>query len=1066
MRKIVLSLSSNFEDMKKNVVKYIDLKSDWENIVVVPDRFSLLMELAIFNEKKVESVFNTNIMPISSLAKYLLEKVGVFYDSVSNTEQMFLTRRAVQKTKEDFVCLPKHTSPNLLQEISKTISQLKASKVSSEDLNIENVSKNLQDKFSDLKLVYDEYETFLGDKLDSSKLLEVFEKNLEKMEYLKNINLFFVGFDSFTNQIFEIIKKLSKQVSQIVIGGFYHFSKANKKAFELDVFEKFSSLSKDYNVEIMYEPSTLPAKAQFAFENVFAYRQDKMINENFAKIYSFNQFDLEIDFVAKQIANRVKDENLRFSDFAIATSSLEEDKTLIENALLRYGLNYFLDTQEKLSSTLLSEFVLQFLNLFINNFDKSSLLGFCCSYFVNSSMEERGICSFLIEKYLSFQNDISSLKKLVLQEDKEKYEKVKSVFELLEKYEKEIFKAQVVDDFTKTLKQLFEDFSIKEKCEARSVELRNQEMLKQEKIYLQLYDKIIEGIDSVNTYLNSESLNIKEYYDLLKVVFENKSISTVPVSSDSIFVGDVSQSFFDARKHLYLVGASASRLPQILFDGGFINDENLQEVEKTLKITPSVKSINKRNKFKLLNLFSYVKESFTVTYSFANKDGKTDFASVFVEDLKNIFLESPDKEIEIVNISNVYFKQSLQKEKYMALSYALNEKILKQFLLKSVKGHNFNKVVTNSVFEVLKKQNKISAKELELLKGEKVLPKINKAKELFFDKDRTKVSQLEAYFISPFLHFVSYGLKLQEFETSEISKLDIGNLLHMVCEKFVKKLTQEKIEIKPVLDEIFYDIKKDKEFYKFFLNKENRSTLNYLKIEAENLCGIILEQKQKSLFKPTHFEKSFKDESYFEKVGLGISGRVDRIDQRKNDFIIFDYKTGKIELNPKVVYLGKKIQLLIYADIYQNQTGKKCSGIFYFPIKNSFEKKQDKKLKGFFDKDAVLALDKTLNFDNPSSNVISADMKINKANISNNVIEFKASTGTDFLQDMIYYAKKVSEKALEEMLEGNIAQVEKQAEFLDGVFEYDMFFKLKNPENMKIKDYIFEKIREEDENRI
>lgn len=1057
MKKIVLSLSSNFEDMKKNVIKYIDLKSDRENIVVVPDRFSLLMELAIFKEKNTQTVFNTNVMPISSLAKYLLEKVGVFYESVGASEQIFLTRRAVQKTKNNFVCLPKHTSPNLLSEISKTISQIKASGIKPEDLQKENVSKQLQNKFADLKIVFEEYEKLLESKLDSSKLLEVFEQNLSKMTYLKNINLFFVGFDSFTNQIFEIIKKLSGHVEKIVVGGFYHYSKPNKKAFETDLFEKFAGLPKNYNVEIVYEGVTLENQASFAFENVFAYKQSKMQNNGFVNLFSFSQFDAEIDFVAKQIASKVKNENLRYSDFTIATSGLEQDKTKIETALLRYNLSYFMDTQQKLSQTPLAEFVLQFLLMYYNKFDKASLQSFLSSYFVSPKLDDRATSNFLVEKYMSYENKIGSLKKLVLNKDINKFEQVKHIFEKLENYEKSVLQAKTAGDFTNVLKQVFEDFFIKERCLERSEQLRQKNMLKQEKIYLQLYDKAMEAIDSVNSYLFNEELSIKEYHDLLKVVFENKTIATVPVTADSIFVGDVSQSFFDQRKHFYLVGASASRLPQVLFDGGFLNDENLKEVEETLKITPSVKSINKRNKFKLLNLFAFAKETFTATYSFANDDGKEELASVFVEDLKNIFLNEQGNNIEVITPANTVFKQGEDKDKELALTYALADKPLKQFLLKAVKENGLSKKVTNSIFYVLKERGQISEKEIEIIGGQKTLPKIDGAKELFFDKDKTKVSQIETYFNSPFLHFVSYGLKLQELETSTITKLEIGNLLHFVSEQFLKMLEVKNVEAYFAVEKIFEMAKKEEEFYKFFLNNDNKAIFVYLKKEAQNLCEIILEQRQKSLFAPSHLEKPFEDKNYFKEIGLGISGRVDRIDERENDFIVFDYKTGKVELNPKLVYLGKKIQLLIYADIYQNETGKKCSGIFYFPIKNSFENKQDKKLKGFFDKEVAQALDTSINLENPKSSIINAEIKTNKTNISKGIIEFKASTGTSYLQGMIEYAKKVSQKALEEMLDGNIAQVEGQAEFLEGVFEDEFLLKLKSPEKISVKDFVFDK---------
>ncbi len=140
MGKVILSLSSNFEDLKKNVLKHIDLESDQDNNIIVPDRFSLLAELAIFEEKNTSSVFNANVMPISAFANFLFEKAGIFYETISMFEQTLLTRHALQRVNKGFECLPKQISPNLLQEVTKTISKLKSSNVKVEDLKVENVS--------------------------------------------------------------------------------------------------------------------------------------------------------------------------------------------------------------------------------------------------------------------------------------------------------------------------------------------------------------------------------------------------------------------------------------------------------------------------------------------------------------------------------------------------------------------------------------------------------------------------------------------------------------------------------------------------------------------------------------------------------------------------------------------------------------------------------------------------------------------------------------------------------------------------------------------------------------
>src|SRR5690606_1910706 len=133
--------------------------------------------------------------------------------------------------------------------------------------------------------------------------------------------------------------------------------------------------------------------------------------------------------------------------------------------------------------------------------------------------------------------------------------------------------------------------------------------------------------------------------------------------------------------------------------------------------------------------------------------------------------------------------------------------------------------------------------------------------------------------------------------------------------------------------------KNENEFYKFALSKENKSLLSYLNYESVKMCHIIFDNVLKTNIKPTHTDKDFCAENYFANQNLNLTGKVDRVDEFENYFTVVDYKTGSIEFKSNLVYTGQKLQLLIYADVYESQTGKSCVGVFYFPVKNSFDSK-------------------------------------------------------------------------------------------------------------------------------
>ena len=79
--------------------------------------------------------------------------------------------------------------------------------------------------------------------------------------------------------------------------------------------------------------------------------------------------------------------------------------------------------------------------------------------------------------------------------------------------------------------------------------------------------------------------------------------------------------------------------------------------------------------------------------------------------------------------------------------------------------------------------------------------KSNISKNILADQPHIGVTQLERYFQCPYQHFLDYGLKLQENETSDIAGLDNGNIIHAVLEQFVlytnshQKLSEKNFEL-------------------------------------------------------------------------------------------------------------------------------------------------------------------------------------------------------------------------------------------------------------------------------
>jgi len=231
--------------------------------------------------------------------------------------------------------------------------------------------------------------------------------------------------------------------------------------------------------------------------------------------------------------------------------------------------------------------------------------------------------------------------------------------------------------------------------------------------------------------------------------------------------------------------------------------------------------------------------------------------------------------------------------------------------------------------EMLKKQ---FPHEFEVMQSGATQEKyIKSAEKLFFADGFTKATEVERFFMCPFLHFVEYGLKLKENETSKVRPVDIGNILHSIVEEFAKFQRGKNLDKKQISDFATFTFEKiisQKQFEHLLLGVSNKALAKGLCREAERICQAINFQNQNSKYKISFVEQSFGTNFakmpeiavYKSDRKLLLRGKIDRVDTFDTKFRIIDYKTGKgkSEFNMLDLYMGKKLQLYIYLYALKN----------------------------------------------------------------------------------------------------------------------------------------------------
>ncbi len=960
----------------KNTISQIDTKNfEFQNLVVVPDAFSMQAESLIFDTLKIKSTFNIEVVGISRLAGKILNDNNIAFKRISALEEVFCIYKAVSLCKDEFKYF-KNVSVDLCMKILQIIKQFQGCKIKPEQ--IKNVGdENLDNKMSDLRMIYQKYETLLSDKMDLSKLLQFFVENAKKSINLSKINLFFANFDSFSAEIGSFICQLAPLVNAVYVGMAKPISVKNAFIFEDDILKKMTQFSKENNVSIKVDmlPTQISGPNLDVVKNVFGFGIDEGKSDFFVNVVAKNVRD-EVEFVAKYIKFQIAS-GKKFNDFAIAVPD-KKYVDLIKDIFADYDIVYYSDDAVNLSQTVLGKFLFKMIEIAKVGFDRQAFEFFASNELANPSedvlKEIRHFCVDDAEEFMQRFPELSNCVQLV----------------------RNISCSVTLSDFVFAMKSVLEFVS--EKHQELLENLQKKGFFKEESENSQAQELILKVLDKLVEVGGQEKFSIFDFENLLKFSFESVKVETIPSYLDAVYVGDATESYFEDKNTLFVLGATSNLLPKTRSDLGLIDDLEIKKLRLAFALEPEIRVLNRRSRLKLFELLQHAKEKLIVTTPLAD-DGQQTEKSGFVEDLLKLFGQNVVHTAALEEFGLAKFSEDEEFDRILfSIGHPGN---LSQFYTKS-KDKLPKKWV--GTIKSLIKTTFPTEKRLEKIENFENVKKITKI----------SASQLETFFACPFRYFVNYVLRISPREDVQPTRAQFGTLQHAVVQKFftdfddVRKVDEKQID-KFLKNNLLAEAKKvydEKVLQPVFVK--------FLRNESKIIIKNAINEQKFSDFRPVFAEK---------KIGLPfddafLDGRVDRVDTFGDFFRVIDYKTGHTGTLKTELFYGKKLQLFLYAAAIEKELNKKCAGVYYFNCQTKYSKQGDAGhlLKGLTIKDEniVVATDHRLSLGDFKSNIIAAETR---ANPKKDEFAFKGS-GLDFVDDKIAYALEISKRALKEIKEG------------------------------------------------
>ena len=1026
--------------------------------IITPEQFSFTAEKKLMKNKT--SIINAEVITFNRMAYRVMNEVGgVIQNNLTKCGKSMLIYSILQKEKKNLNLLNK--SDENIDLAMRTISEFKKNQVSIDELKkeTENINDNyLKIKLQDLILIYEKFNNNIENKyIDETDLLTKLSENIEKTNLFKNAEFYIDEFVGYTKQELEIIKKLLNICKNVTITFCIDNLELNSSP-DTDIFYPnkitLNKILKLLNNNEKIETVNLNKIYRFKNEELI-YLENYLYNlkikkyekeiKNINLFLSKNQY-AEIEYVAKNIVQLIKNEKYKFNEIGIITKNVNQYASLIKAIFAKYDIPVYIDEKKDLNQNILIRYILSILEIIIKNYSYEAVFNYLKIDFLE--IEEDDI--FKLEKYcIKYGIKNNKFKKDFIYEINN--EEIKYLNELRKKIinpiinlEKKINKKQNNKNIIKKIYLFLINENIENKLKEKINKLNNENKFELAKELKISYEIIINIFDEITNIFYDEEMTLKDFYKIFQIGLKNSSLGKIPSNQDGVTVGDTERSRTHKVKAIFIIGLNDGIFPSVNKDEGFINDTDRSFLKDNgIELAKGTLENLYDDNFNIYKAFTTAEEKLFLSYCQSDTDGKSLRPSTLILKIKKIF---PNLKEE---------NDIIENKKYL-----INEKELyEQFISKIFLNYD-NKKINNEIFLLYKyfleneKYKKILKNNLNYIKKLKIPEKIKKEniQKLYGNKLKTSVSKLETFKSCPYEYFLQYSLKIKEKEELKIKSLDTGSFMHEVINSFFEEINDKKINIKEIDDE------QTEKIINEIIEKKLENNKNYIftatekyKLLVERLKRIILKALKYIILglKSSDFSIIGTEVEFDEKKGkykpikinlengktVEIVGKIDRIDIAKdenNKYIrIIDYKSSIKDIDYTNIYAGLQLQLITYLDAMCKIEDFIPAGILYFNLleqmisseKKMTEEEIEEKIKNNFKMKGLILADVKVAQMQDNNLIPSTSSKIIPAYMdkTGTLSPKKSSIATkEEFEKLQKYVNNTIKEISEEILKGNI----------------------------------------------
>lgn len=952
------------------------IKENKKVYIITPEQFSFSAEKHLMKVLDNKAVMCAEVVTFKRMAHRIISSEGnAAKENITNCGKAMLLSYIMEKQKNNLKFLGK-TDKNLDLSL-RMITELKKNNIDNKVLTKskeEIEDKYIKLKLDDISILYDEFNnTINGKYLDDDDLLSIVKEKICQSNIFKETYIFIDEFAGFTKQEYSIIEELLKEAKKVNITICTDSLESTYNP-DTDIFgpnkktiQKLKEIALKNNVEII-EPIKLEKEYRFKSKeleylsnNLYEINPSRYLEENNdVRLFLANNNYTEIEYVANNIIELVRDNGYRYKDISVITKNTDDYSSLIKSIFRKYNIPVFIDEKKDLNQNILVKYLISLLEVYSKSFSMETVINYVKTGFIDLEDEEiyefENYCKKLgingIRKFTNkFEINVdgnSNIEELNCIKDK--------IINPLLKLKENINKDKTIKTITLEIYTFLEENNIRQVLQDKIAVFEKMGNIELANIYNTSWDLLIDILDELVIVLGDEKISFENYINLLKVGINNSSLGKIPATLDEVIVGDVDRSRSEDKKAAFIIGLNDGKFPSNSKNEGFINDEErIYLKEKGLELAKTTKEQVYDENFNIYKAFSVAEEKLYLSYSASDNDGKGLRKSILLNKIKKIFPKLKEEsdiieqktyisskditfDLLLLNLRKYLDGEKIDNIWFRIYDIYAKDELYKEKLVVALNGFNYTNIPNNLNQDNIQK--------------------------LYGDNFETSISKLESYRRCPFSYYLKYGLKLSENTELKLQNMDTGTFMHETIDEFFSVINKEGFNLKQISEEEIEKIVKEIVENKLSLSKNYvfNAIPKYivlsrrLKKVITNAIKYIINTLKYSDFKVLGTEIEFGKGKSYEPIEVNLEdgkkvqiiGKIDRVDIAENKdgkyIRIIDYKSSVKNVDLNEVVAGIQIQLLTYLDAISKKQEAIPAGTLYFSLIEPVIKAKNKHL--------------------------------------------------------------------------------------------------------------------------